>query len=46
MKVLFYCDTVFGYGGVERVLAELAKELTKRHDVTILTTDSRKNYAM
>lgn len=46
MKLLFYCDTVFGYGGVERVLAELAKELTKRHDVTVLTTDLRKDYTM
>lgn len=44
MKLLFYCDTVFGYGGVERVLAELSKELSGRHDVTILTTDMRKDY--
>lgn len=46
MKLLFYCDTVFGYGGVERVLAELAKELSKRHEVSILTTDMRKDYTM
>lgn len=46
MKLLFYCDTVFGYGGVEHVLAELAKALSKRHEVTILTTDMRKDYAM
>lgn len=46
MKILFYCDTVFGYGGVERVLAELAKALAVRHEVTILTTDGRKDYAM
>ena len=46
MKLLFYCDTVFGYGGVERVLAELAKALSKSHEVTILTTDMRKDYTM
>ena len=36
MKLLFYCDTVFGYGGVERVLAELSKALSKSHEVTVL----------
>ena len=46
MKLLFYCDTVFGYGGVERVLAELSKALSKSHEVTILTTDMRKDYTM
>ena len=28
-KILFYCDTVFGVGGVQRVLAEVAK----RYDI-------------
>lgn len=46
MKLLFYCDTVFGYGGVERVLAELSKALSKSHEVTVLSTDMRKDYAM
>ena len=27
-KILFYCDTVFGVGGVQRVLAEVAKRLS------------------
>lgn len=40
MKILFYADTVFSFGGVQRVLAVLAKTLSKSHDVTILTTDN------
>lgn len=39
MKILFYADTVFGFGGVQRVLAVVAKALAASHDVTILTTD-------
>lgn len=39
MRLLFYSDTVFSFGGVQRVLAELAKALSKYHDVTILSTD-------
>lgn len=39
MKVLFYADTVFGFGGVQRVLAVVAKGIAAKHDVTILTTD-------
>lgn len=39
MKILFYCDTAFGYGGVERVLSVIAKAMTEHHDVTILSTD-------
>lgn len=35
----FYCDTVFGVGGVQRVLAEVAKRLSEEYEVTILTTD-------
>ena len=38
-KILFYCDTVFGVGGVQRVLAEVAKRLSEEYEVTILTTD-------
>lgn len=50
MKILFYADTVFGFGGVQRVLAVIAKALSEKHDVTILSTDtsedlSRYDYA-
>lgn len=39
MKICFYCDSIFSFGGVQRVLAGLAKELSRRHEVTILTRD-------
>lgn len=39
MKICFFCDSVFSYGGVQRVLAVIAKELAKNSDVTILTLD-------
>lgn len=39
MKIAFYSDTVFSFGGVQRVLAEVAKELARRHEVTILSLD-------
>jgi len=39
MKICFYCDTIFTFGGVQRVLAVIAKELSKEHDITILTLD-------
>lgn len=39
MKICFYCDSIFTFGGVQRVLAGLAKELARRHEVTILTRD-------
>lgn len=40
MKILFYCDTVFSIGGVQRVLAMISHGLSKEHNVTILTTDN------
>jgi len=40
MKICFYCNTIFTFGGVQRVLAVIAKELSKKHDITILTLDS------
>lgn len=46
MKILFYCDTVFGYGGVERVLSVIAKVMAKENDVTILSTDIRADIKM
>ncbi|HEY5585522.1 MAG TPA: glycosyltransferase family 4 protein [Ruminiclostridium sp.] len=39
MKICFYCNTIFSYGGVQRVLAVIAKALSKNHNVTILTLD-------
>ncbi len=40
MKICFYCNTIFTFGGVQRVLAVIAKELSKEHDITILTLDN------
>lgn len=40
MKILFYADTVSGFGGVQRVLSVIAKGLAARHSVTILTNDT------
>lgn len=39
MKICFYCDSVFSVGGVQRVLAVIAKGLAAQHEVTILTSD-------
>ncbi|WP_321480094.1 glycosyltransferase family 4 protein [uncultured Bacteroides sp.] len=39
MKICFYCNTIFTFGGVQRVTAVIAKELSKQHDITILTLD-------
>ena len=46
MKILFYADTVFGFGGVQRVLAVIAKALSDDNDVTILSTDTDENLSM
>lgn len=46
MRILFYCDTVFSFGGVQRVLAEIAKALSEGHEVTILTTDTCPDLSM
>lgn len=46
MKILFYADTVFGFGGVQRVLAVIAKTLSEKHDVTILSTDTAEDLSM
>lgn len=40
MKICFYCDSIFSYGGVQRVLAVIAKALAKNHQVYILTLDT------
>jgi glycosyltransferase involved in cell wall biosynthesis len=39
MKICFFCDSVYSYGGVQRVLAVIAKELSSSHDVSIMTMD-------
>lgn len=46
MRILFYCDTVFSFGGVQRVLAEIAQALSEAHEVTILTTDTCPDMSM
>lgn len=46
MKLLFYSDTVFSFGGVQRVLAEIAKALAKCHEVIILSTDTNRDITM
>lgn len=40
MKICFVCDSIYSYGGVQRVLAVIAKELSKTHDVSIMTLDN------
>ena len=39
-KICFLMDSVFSIGGVQRVTAVIAKELTKDYDVTIVTFDN------
>lgn len=39
MKICFFCDSIFSFGGVQRVLAVVAKALSANHTVTILTMD-------
>ena len=38
-KVCFLVDSIFSFGGVQRVTAVIAKELAKDYDVTIVTFD-------
>jgi glycosyltransferase involved in cell wall biosynthesis len=38
-KICFLTDSFFSYGGVQRVTAVLAKELSKDYDVTIVSFD-------
>ena len=39
MKIVFLCDSIFSYGGVQKVSAVIATELSKYNDVSILTHD-------
>ena len=38
-RICFLVDSIFSYGGVQRVTAVIAKELAKTYDVTIVTFD-------
>lgn len=38
-RICFIVDSIFSIGGVQRVTAVIAKELSKEHDVTIVTFD-------
>lgn len=39
-QICFLVDSIFSFGGVQRVTAVIAKELAKRNNVTIVTFDS------
>lgn len=39
-KICFLTDSIFSIGGVQRVTAVIAKELSKSYDVTIVTFDN------
>ncbi len=43
-KICFVVDSIFSYGGVQRVTAVIAKELTKDYDVSIVTFDKPNEY--
>lgn len=38
-RICFLTDSIFSFGGVQRVTAVIAKELAKDYDVTIVTKD-------
>ena len=40
-KICFIVDSIFSFGGVQRVTAVIAKELAKDNDVTIVTFDKQ-----
>ena len=42
-RICFLVDSIFSYGGVQRVTAVIAKELAKAYDVTIVTFDHPKD---
>ena len=41
-RICFLIDSIFSIGGVQRVTAVIAKELSKDYDVTIVTFDKQK----
>ena len=42
-RICFLVDSIFSFGGVQRVTAVIAKELAKTYDVTIITFDDSKD---
>lgn len=40
-RICFVVDSLFSYGGVQRVTAVVAKELAKENDITIVTFDKK-----
>ena len=42
-RICFLVDSIFSFGGVQRVTAVIAKELSKTYDVTIVTFDNPKD---
>ncbi len=38
-KICFLIDSIFSYGGVQRVTAVIARELAKDNDITVVTLD-------
>ena len=38
-RICFLVDSIFTFGGVQRVTAVIAKELSRSYDVTIVTMD-------
>ena len=43
MRICFLTESIFTYGGVQRVTAVIAKELSKAYEVTIATFDEPKS---
>lgn len=41
MKICFITDSIFSYGGVERVVSVIASSLTSNHEVDVLCTKDR-----
>ena len=39
MRICFFCDSIYSYGGVQRVVAVIAKALSNNHEVYIMTLD-------
>lgn len=40
MKICFFVDSIFSFGGVQRITAVIARYLAANHEVTILTMDN------
>lgn len=43
MKICFFTTTIYGDGGVSRVLSVLANALADKHDITIVTLENKEN---